>query len=106
MLGILVHRNGDVVTLRCRGNVVAGRCIQVLRLAAEMRREMVVILDLCQVRVLDAAGLGLLVELHQSLKSSGRELRLSRVSARVRRTIRLVKLDRVLNMENRTAMAA
>jgi anti-anti-sigma factor len=106
MLGILVHRNGNEVTLRCRGNVVAGRCVQVLRLAAEMRRERVVILDLCLVRALDAAGLGLLVDLHQSLESSGRELRLSRVSARVRRSIRLVRLDRVLNMENGTAMAA
>lgn len=71
-----------------------------------MRREKVVILDLHQVRSIDAAGLGLLVELHRVLRSSGRQLTLARVSRTVRRTIRLVKLDRVLNVECGHAVAA
>jgi anti-anti-sigma factor len=106
MLGILVHRNGDEVTLKCRGNVVAGRCVEVLRVVAEMRREPIVILDLSQVRSMDAAGLGVLVELHHSLRSQGRELRLVRVAPRVKRTIKLVNLHRVLNVCDGHAMAA
>ena len=106
MLGILVHHHGDEVTLKCRGSVVAGRCVEVLRVAAEMRRESIVILDLSQVRSLDAAGLGVLVELHHSLKSAGRELWLVRVTSRIKRTIKLVNLHRVLNVCDGHAVAA
>jgi|ERR1043165_971693 len=106
MLGILINRNGDEVTLRCRGDVVAGRPVDILRLAAEMRKEMTVVLDLVQVRSVDAAGLGLLVELHHSFKSAGRQFKLARVSSRVAKTLRLVKLDRLFNMPNGHAAAA
>jgi anti-anti-sigma factor len=106
MLGILVHRDGDEVTLHCRGSVLAGRSVAVLRSAVKMRREACVALDLVQVSSLDAAGLGLLVELHYSLATCGRKLKLSRVSARVRRTIRLVNLHHVLDLPNGHAAAA
>jgi anti-anti-sigma factor len=106
MLAILVHRNGDEVVLRCRGTVVAGRAVSVLRSAVKMRREQCVVLDLTQVASVDAAGLGLLVELHHSLAACGRQLKLSRVSSRVRRTIYLVKLHRVLDLPDGHAAAA
>jgi anti-anti-sigma factor len=106
MLGLLVHRNGDEVTLHCRGKIVAGRAVNVLRLAAKMRRERSILLDLSQVPVLDAAGVGVLVELHHALAAAGKQLRFSRVSSRVRRTIKLVKLDGVLDLPNGHAMAA
>ena len=106
MLGILVHSNGDEVTLKCRGNVVAGRCVQILRMAAEMGSERTVVLDLSQVKTLDAAGLGVLVELHETLKRKGRELRLEHLSSRVKRTISLVNLHRVLKICNGHAVAA
>jgi anti-anti-sigma factor len=71
-----------------------------------MRREMCVALDLVQVSSLDAAGLGLLVELHHSLAACGKKLTFARISPRVRRTIRLVNLHRVLNLPDGHAAAA
>jgi anti-anti-sigma factor len=106
MLAILVHRNGDEVTLHCRGNVVAGRALSVLRLAVKMRREGCIVLDLVQVSGVDAAGLGLLVELHHSMISCGKQFKISRVSTRVRRTMRLVNLHRVLNLPDNHAAVA
>jgi anti-anti-sigma factor len=105
-MGILVHRNGDEVLLQCRGKLVAGRAIHVLRLAAKTRPERAVVLDLSQVPAMDAAGVGVLVELRHSLAAAGKQLRLSRVSSRVRRTIKLVRLDGVLELPNGQAMAA
>jgi anti-anti-sigma factor len=106
MLGILVHRNGDEVTLRCRGSILAGRGVDVLRFTTEMRRELIVTLDLVQVRSIDAAGIGLLVELHRCLRSSGRKLKVSRMSPRVRRMLRLVNLQKVLDLPDGHAAAA
>lgn len=85
---------------------MAGRAIDVLRAASETRHEPVVILDLVQVRSIDAAGLGFLVELHHSLASAGRQLRVSRVSSRVKRTIRMVKLHQLLDLPDGQAAAA
>lgn len=106
MLAILVHRNGQEVTLRCRGKVVAGRALALLRLAVKMRHESSVILDLVHVSAVDAAGLGLLVELHHSMTSCGKQFKISRVSTRVRRTLKLVNLHRVLNLPDNHAAAA
>ena len=80
--------------------------MKILRFTAEMRRECVITLDLAQVRSIDAAGLGLLVELHSSLASAGRQLKFARIPARVRRTIKLVHLHDVLDLPGGHAAAA
>jgi anti-anti-sigma factor len=59
-----------------------------------------------QVSSVDAAGLGLLVELHHSLVGCGKKLKLTRLSPRVRRTIQLVNLHRVLDLPDGHAAAA
>ncbi len=63
------------------------------------RPERRVVLDLQDVDEMDAAGLGLLVELHCRARQRAGELRITNASPRVRRLMALTNLDSVLEIE-------
>ena len=62
MLRVIVEHSPDTAVLRCLGRIVAGYEVRALRDAALCQAQnRVVLLDLAEVDVIDAAGLGLLV---------------------------------------------
>lgn len=63
------------------------------------------IVDVGQVTVLDAAGLGMLVAAHRRASRAGRRLVLRSVPASVGRVLAMTRLYRVLNVERTPAMA-
>ena len=99
MLRIDIHAARHSATLRCAGRMVLGVEIEILRCMAEARTEGCLILDLSQVDAIDAAGLGLLVELHCRARSRNGTLKIARTSPCVRRIIALVNLQSVLDVE-------
>jgi len=99
MLRIDIHDAGQQATLHCAGRIVLGVEIEILRCMAEARSEACLILDLSGVDAIDAAGLGLLVELHCRACSRNRTLRLTKVPPCVLRVIELVNLRSVLEIE-------
>jgi anti-anti-sigma factor len=94
------------VTLRCSGKLVLGWESETLRYMAKSRTEACLILDLSGVQTADAAGLGLLVELHCWAQHSNRVLTLTNVSAGVRKLFSLTNLHSVFEIADEPADAA
>lgn len=63
------------------------------------------VLDLEQVAVLDAAGLGMLVAAHRRAAHEGRRLVLRSVPGSVGRVLAMTRLHRVLNVEHAEPLA-
>jgi len=63
------------------------------------------VVDVGQVTVLDAAGLGMLVAAHRRAGRAGRRLVLRSVPASVGRVLAMTRLHRVLNVERAPALA-
>jgi anti-anti-sigma factor len=99
MLSVSVQTASSDVVLSCRGRIVLGVEAETLRCIAMARPERRVVLDLQDVDEMDAAGLGLLVELHCRARQRAAELRIANASPRVRRLMALTSLDSVLEIE-------
>jgi anti-anti-sigma factor len=100
MLKIDIHAERHCVTLHCTGRIVLGVEIEILRCVADTRSEACLLLDLSRVETIDAAGLGLLVELHCRARRRNRGVRITNAAPPVRRTIELVNLQSVLEMDD------
>src|SRR5271169_7064919 len=99
MLRIDIDAARHSATLHCAGRIVLGVEIEILRCMAETRNEACLMLDLSQVDAIDAAGLGLLVELHCRAQGRNGTLRITKASRCVRRLIAVVNLQSVLEVE-------
>ena len=93
------------VTLLCRGRLVLGVQSETLRCIATARTERHVVLDLHHVYGMDAAGLGLLAQLHCWARNRAGCLSITRPSPRVRHLLSLTALDSVLDIERLPAQA-
>ena len=100
MLRVEIRSQPPVATLYCSGRIVLGVEAETLRCMAGSRPEQNLIVDLRQVQAIDAAGLGLLVELHcRALENEG-DFTLANPSPKVRRLIALTNLESVLQFED------
>src|SRR5688572_11006471 len=91
----------ELAILRCRGRLVLGDGAAALRDAA--RRALLrqaVALDLGRVTQMDAHGTGVLAELAHIAHRDGHALMLAGTSGRVRRLLRLTRLDTVIPAVN------
>ena len=93
------------VTLLCHGRLVAGLEAETLRRIATARTERRVVVDLHHVYGMDAAGLGLLAELHCRARQRAGRLSIARPSPWVQRLMSLTALDSVLDIERSQAQA-
>jgi anti-anti-sigma factor len=98
MLKIEIHAVPHAATLRCSGRIVLGVEVEILRCMAAARNEACLMLDLGEIRAMDAAGLGLLVELHCRARCRNQVLRIVKASRRVHRLIALANLQSVLEV--------
>jgi anti-anti-sigma factor len=98
MLRVEVHALPHAATLRCIGRIVLGVECEILRCMAEARTEASLVLDLAQVRTMDAAGLGLLVELHCMALGRNQALRIIGASRSVCALIGMTNLHSVLDV--------
>ena len=98
MLRVSSNKSGNVVTLCLRGKIVIGETV-VLQQVVECQTEASVIaLDLASVTVIDAHGLGVLLELRQHAASKGIEFRLMNVTQLVRRVLEITRLNSVFEV--------
>lgn len=98
MLRVDLQSAPPVVTLICSGRLVLGVELETLRCAAKARTERQLLLELSRVHTIDAAGLGVLVELHVWARARRASLSIANPSLPVRRLIALASLDRVLHL--------
>jgi anti-sigma B factor antagonist len=85
---------GDVLVIECSGRIVAGK--EVFTLHSYVGDSFIkygdVVLQLDQVEFVDSSGLGALVRLMQAARAKGGDLKLSGVSARIRKTLEMTGL--------------
>ena len=92
MLRIDIQSSNDVATLFCSGRLVYGVEVEMLRTMVYARPETTRYIDLSEVTGIDAAGLGLLVELQNFAAKTHRNLTLLDLSEDVWRLVILTKL--------------
>lgn len=92
MLGIDIQSSNEVATLVCAGRLVFGVEVEMLRTMVHARPETNLHIDLSEVTRIDAAGLGLLVELQNWAAKTQRNLTLLDLSENVWRLVILTKL--------------
>jgi anti-anti-sigma factor len=98
MLRIDIQSAPPVVRLLCSGRIVLGVEAETLRCMATSRPEPLVVVDLQQIQAMDAAGLGLLVELHCQAQQRACRLTVANPSPCVRRLMALTHLESVLQV--------
>ena len=99
MLRVEIRSVPPVVKLYCAGRIVLGVEAETLRCMAASRPERNMVVDLQQVQAIDAAGLGLLVELHcRALEKAG-DFSVANPSPCVRRLMALTNLESVLQFD-------
>lgn len=95
------EQTGDVVVLQCAGRMVHAQALSRLKDALTSSTQLrVVVLDLSEVEVLDAGGLGMLVSLHNWACTNGIQLKLVNPSRRVRQMLELTRLTSVLHISS------
>ena len=92
MLRIDIQSSNDVATLFCFGRLVYGVEVEMLRTMVYARPETNLYIDLSEVTAIDAAGLGLLVELQNLAAKIHRNVTLLDLSEDVWRLVILTKL--------------
>jgi anti-anti-sigma factor len=92
MLRIDIHSSQNAATLVCSGRLTFGVETETLRTMAQTRREEELRLDLSRIDRIDAAGLGLLVELQAWARENHRRLTFLELSEEVWRLIIITKL--------------
>jgi len=99
MLRVEIRSVPPVVRLYCAGRIVLGVEAETLRCMAASRPERNLVVDLQQVQAIDAAGLGLLVELHCHALHNAGDLTITNPPPRVRRLMALTNLESVLQFD-------
>lgn len=100
MLRVEIRSVPPIVKLHCSGRIVLGVEAETLRCMATARTERNVVIDLQQIHAIDAAGLGLLVELHcRALENAG-DFTIANPSPCVRRLIALTNLESILQLDD------
>ena len=101
MLNIVIQNTGDVAILRCSGRMVRGEAMQTLRSTVVSRASArIIVLDLAQVKFLDAGGLAMLLSLNEWAGRQGIQLKLTSPSKFVQTMLAITRLDRVFDMSS------
>lgn len=98
MLKIHAKKLGAVMVLCLQGRVVTGETAP-LRTAVNSQSEMsAVVLDLARVSMVDAGGLGVMLELREQAQSKGIDFKLTNVSKFVGRVLEITHLSSVFEV--------
>jgi anti-anti-sigma factor len=100
-LHIKIEQTSDVAVLKCGGRLVRGEALHFLKAAVtSLSRVRVVILDLSEVGMLDAGGLGMLVFLHNWTGAAGIQLKLVNPSSLAMEMLTRSRLTSVLHVSS------
>lgn len=98
---INTQQAGDVAVVQCAGRMVHAQALSLLKDAVTSLSQLrVVVLDLSEVEILDAGGLGVLVSLHNWACVNGIQLKLLQPSRPVRQMLELTRLTSVLDISS------
>ena len=95
MLKVETEKLGNVSVVSLQGRLVRGETDAVRRAVLSERDASVVVIDLARVGIIDAGGLGLMLELRQRTESRGIEFRLKNVTKLVKEVLEITRLESV-----------
>jgi anti-anti-sigma factor len=99
MLTIDVEKTAQVAVVRCAGRIVRGEEISVLKNAVISDKDLrVIVLDLCEITMLDAGGLTALVVLHEWASDRGIRMQIVNPSQFVMEVLTRTGLDQVFEV--------
>src|SRR5262249_55289122 len=105
MVQISVENLGETVIFRCQGRITSGDENAILQTAALSHAEVsTLVLDLVQVPVIDAGGLGVLLALRTWTDANGIQLELMNVPSAVQQVLEATQLDRVFEIRSEIGM--
>jgi len=88
-----IDRNGDTAVVRCSGRLITGVngpfYLKVSQLIPTSKR---IVLDLTNLTHMDSTGIGTVVRLYVSARSSGCELQLVNLGQRIRELLRMTNV--------------
>ena len=100
-LRIDVEKSREVAVLQCTGRIVRNEALPALRkVLTSLSHLRVIVLDLSEVEMLDASGLGVLVSLHNWTSARGIQLKLVNPSLLVREMLELTGLTSVFHISS------
>ena len=106
MLKLYTQKAGDVSIICVSGGIVVGETTSLRRIVQLQSDVSMVVLDLARVNRIDSAGLGVLLELRESLQSKGVAFRLMNVIQMVHRILELTCLDAVFEVSSESTVPA
>ena len=96
MLKTTTLKIADTTFVRCQGKIVVGEDFDALHCAVwKETSAKLIVLDLAGVKLIDAAGLSVLLELRQRARANAIRFKLMNARPKVERVLRLTKLDGV-----------
>ncbi len=93
MLSMSFHNLGDVTIFRCAGRITFPDADILQNAVLAQPRSAVVVLDLAEVRAVDASGLGTLVSLQTWARTTGTRLKLMNLNPRMEFLLQLTNLQ-------------
>ena len=98
---INIEQTADVAVLQCAGRMVRSQALSLLKDAVtSLSRLRVVVLDLSEVEMIDAGGLGMLISLHNWTCVNGIQLKLVNPTKLVRHVLELTRLTSVFHISS------
>jgi anti-anti-sigma factor len=98
MLQLAIQHSGEVTTVWCRGRIVLGGRLNLFKVTTFSQTSAEVMLDLSRVNLIDAAGLGALVDLHKQFQCASRKMELRDPTSFVYHVLRITRLDTVFHI--------
>lgn len=100
-LHIEVEKSREVAVLQCTGRIVRNEALPLLRkVLTGLSDRRVIVLDLSEVEMVDASGLGVLVSLHNWTSARGIQLKLVNPSKLLREMLELTGLTSVFHISS------
>jgi len=95
------EQTDDVVVVQCAGRMVRGEALRLLKGAVTiLTQPRIIELDLTEVKMLDAGGLGMLVFLHCWTRDNGIQLKLVNPSKLAREMLERTRLTSIFNISS------
>jgi anti-sigma B factor antagonist len=98
MLKVRTQKLGGVAVLCLQGRMVNGETDELGDAVRSQTNASAIILDFAQVELIDAKGLGVLLELRQLMHSRGTEFRLMNVTGLVQEVLEITRLNSVFDI--------
>lgn len=102
MLNVYPKKLGTIAILCLQGRVVIGEMAALREAIESLTNIRVLVLDLTCVSLIDAAGLGALLELRKQLKDKGIQFKLMNATERIGRILEITQLNTVFETSSST----